>query len=66
MLGTEEIFLQLLPDGWTFASWTLQTSTNSFSGHWSGRAVFNELEEFGFKSNVGTWDVHCSGYLFTV
>jgi len=64
LLGTEQIFLQLLPDGWTFVEWHVQSSPNAFSGHWEGRAVFNELEEFGFLSNVGTWDVQCTGYLF--
>lgn len=63
-VGDEELFLQLLEDGFTFVEWSVQTSPNPFSGHWEGRCVFNSGEEFGFKSNVGTWDCQCSGYLF--
>lgn len=34
--------------------------------HWRGRQVYNEGEQVGVQSLVGTWDVAISGYQLTL
>lgn len=65
IIDADFVLLKSITGDWTWASFNAPGNTDHRDGHWEGRVVFTELEEFGFQVVNGLWDVTCSGYLFT-
>jgi hypothetical protein len=53
------------PTGGVLWVYERAASLNSAYSSWRGRQVFDEGEQVGFSSQVGTWAIAASGYQLT-